>query len=182
MNFRNLSLPGVYELVFEPRHDTRGYFERVYCEALFKQHSLNTHWVQENQSFTSRKHTIRGLHFQKPPFAETKFIRVISGAIYDVVVDLRRSSPTYGRWLSLEISAERQNAIYVPKGFAHGFCTLTDNVIVVYKVDCAYTPQAEAGIRWNDPVLAIPWPTTNPVLSERDRALPTFQTFETPFE
>lgn len=114
-------------------------------------------------------HTLRGLHFQRPPHAETKLVRVLQGAILDVFVDLRENSPTYGEWDSIELSEGNNKAAYVPKGFAHGFCSLTEVVIVTYKVDSAYTPQAEGGLRWNDPNVGIQWPTDVPVMSDRDR-------------
>jgi dTDP-4-dehydrorhamnose 3,5-epimerase len=182
MKITPLTLAGAYEITFEPRCDHRGYFTRVYSEDFFRQHGLQTSWVQENQSLTKTIHTIRGLHFQRPPFAETKFIRVVSGAIWDVMVDLRRSSPTYGQWVAVEIAAEKHNAVYIPRGFAHGFCSLTDNVVLVYKVDAPYAPEAEGGVRWDDPMLKIDWPTRHPILSARDSSLPTLSDFQTPFE
>jgi dTDP-4-dehydrorhamnose 3,5-epimerase len=124
---------------------------------------------------------IRGLHFQRPPHAETKLVRVVQGAVLDVFVDLRRSSPTYGQWEMAELSAENHRAVYIPKGFAHGYCALTDSSLVLYKVDAPYNADSEGGLRWNDSALAIPWPVTEPVLSAKDMALPTMNNVVSPF-
>lgn len=181
MEIKSLRLPGTYEIIPTPHLDERGYFMRVYDRHLFETHGLQTAWVQENQSCSSRKHIIRGLHFQEPPHAEAKLIRVVVGAIFDVFVDLRKNSATYGQWDSIELSAENQSAVYISRGFAHGFCTLTEHTIVVYKVDSTYTPSAEGGLRWNDPTLQIKWPTKVPSLSTRDERLELFSAFESPF-
>ena len=133
--------------------------------------------MQENQSQSIGKDVIRGLHFQRPPHAETKLIRVINGAIFDVFVDLRRNSETNGEWDSIELSADSQNSVYIPKGFAHGFCTLAENTIVLYKVDSYYAPEFEGGIRWDDKTLGIPWPADNPHLSNKDQQLGTLSDF-----
>lgn len=178
-------ISGTYEIALEPRIDHRGYFLRFYEKALFEQHDMQTDWVQENQSLSVRKNTVRGLHFQKPPHTETKLVRVIRGAILDVFVDLRSGSPTYGQWDCIELTEDNYKMIYIPKGFAHGFCTLTENTIVMYKVDAYYAPHAEGGLRWNDPTLAIEWPvrdeTEEVSLSEKDQRQPFFDAFETPF-
>lgn len=178
-------ISGTYEITLEPRIDHRGYFLRFYEKAIFEQHDMQTDWAQENQSLSVRKNTVRGLHFQKPPHTETKLVRVIRGAILDVFVDLRSGSPTYGQWESIELTEDNYKMIYIPKGFAHGFCTLAENTIVTYKVDSYYAPQAEGGLRWNDPTLAIEWPVREVdeevYLSEKDQRQPFFDTFETPF-
>ncbi len=181
MEINSLRLPGTYAIIPTPYFDDRGYFMRVYDRALFAQRGLQTDWLQENQSRSSRSHIIRGLHFQKPPHEEAKLIRVVVGAIFDVFVDLRKNSATYGQWDSIELSAENQRAVYIPKGFAHGFCTLMDDNVVVYKVDRIYAPSAEGGLRWNDPTLQIQWPTKSPSLSTRDERLELFSSFESPF-
>jgi dTDP-4-dehydrorhamnose 3,5-epimerase len=165
----------------DPKEDGRGYFMRTYDEGIFRDHGLTTAWVQENQSRSTRKGLIRGLHFQRPPHAETKLVRVVVGAILDVFVDLRKESETYGQWDSLELSAENHRMAYIPKGFAHGFCTLTDVAVVLYKVDACYEPRAEGGLRWDDRTLSIAWPTAEPYLSAKDRALPAFDGFVSPF-
>ena len=176
-----LRLLGTFEVSIEPRGDHRGYFARTYDDEIFREHGLQTKWVQENQSQTLNKHTIRGLHFQVTPHSETKLIRVVSGALLDVFVDVRRRSDTYGQWDAVELTADNFKAAYVPKGFAHGFCTLAENTVVVYKVDAYYSPDHERGIRWNDPTLAIDWPTDNPELSPKDAAQPSFRELESQF-
>jgi dTDP-4-dehydrorhamnose 3,5-epimerase len=138
--------------------------------------------VQENQSVSTRRGVIRGLHFQRPPHEETKLVRVVTGRVWDVIVDLRARSRTYGRWEAVSLSAEAGNMLYVPRGFAHGFCTLTEEACVLYKVDSRYTPAAEGGLRWDDPQLAIPWPETSPIVSAKDLALPGWAGFESAFQ
>lgn len=178
---KSLRIPGAYEITLMPTGDTRGYFMRTYDVNLFSEHGLVTEWVQENQSYSSRKGIVRGLHFQYPPFAETKLIRVLSGAILDVFVDLRRGSPSYGEWDMIELQAEKHHMVYIPKGCAHGFCTLTNETVVAYKVDATYTPDHEGGLYWNDPILNIPWPYDNPLVSEKDQTLVEFAQFVSPF-
>ena len=182
MEITPLRLDGTYQIVLAPHYDERGYFMRVWDEQLSRRHGLTTAWVQENQSLSHRKGIIRGLHFQKPPHAETKLIRVAAGAILDVFVDLRKGSPTYGQWDSLELSSENRRVVYIPRGFAHGFCTLTEEALVVYKVDAYYAPESEGGLRWDDEVLRINWPTRDPLVSDKDKRLPSFKEFVSPFE
>ncbi|GAB4477302.1 MAG: dTDP-4-dehydrorhamnose 3,5-epimerase [Anaerolineae bacterium] len=181
MKITPLTLPGTYEITLTPIADERGYFVVTYEARAFTQHGLVTAWVQENQSL-SRRGVVRGLHFQLPPHSETKLVRVLAGAVLDVFVDLRKGSPTYGRWDSCELSAARHNMIYLPRGFAHGFCALTDEAIMAYKVDAYYAPEAAGGIRWNDPDIGIAWPVEHPTLSPRDAALPLLRDFASPFE
>lgn len=165
-------LSGTFEIGFEPRRDARGYFMRWYDRAAFANAGLPADWVQANES-ESRRGAVRGLHFQRAPHAETKFVRVVAGAIYDVFVDLRRGSPTFGQWDALELSAEKRNAVLIPRGFAHGFCALSERAVVSYLVDRAYAPEAEGGLAWDDPQLAIPWPLADaPIVSDKDRAWP----------
>jgi dTDP-4-dehydrorhamnose 3,5-epimerase len=161
-------LKGVFEISLQPRYDNRGFFMRVFDLNIFKEHGLDRLWVQENHSRSEQKNVIRGLHFQFPPFAETKLIRCIRGAFLDVFVDLRIDSPTFGQWDSIELSEENKKIIFIPQGFAHGLCTLTDISEALYKVDSIYSPQHECGILWNDEGLRINWPTKDPVLSEKD--------------
>lgn len=166
-------LAGVVEIELEPRRDPRGYFMRVYDAEIFVRHGLPTQWVQGNESLSIPRNVIRGLHYQRPPHTEAKLIRAASGAVLDVFVDLRLGSPTFGQWDSVTLSAERHNMVLVPRGFAHGFCTLADNSTVIYMVDNAYTPGAEGGVRWNDPALGIDWPLTGaPIISDKDQAWP----------
>lgn len=181
MKFRPLKLIGSYEIVLEPHKDDRGYFMRTYDKEIFQHHGLDRAWLQENQSMSYRMGTVRGLHFQEPPFAETKLVRAVSGAVLDVIVDLRIDSPSYGQWESVELSGDKLNMVYVPKGFAHGFCTLTQDAVVGYKVDACYAPHAEGGVLWNDVTLNIPWPVNDPYMSTKDQALPALQEFESPF-
>lgn len=181
MNIQPLKLKGTFAIRLEPHRDERGYFAATYAENVFRERGLVTAWVQDNQSLSTRRGIIRGLHFQMPPHAETKLVRACAGAVWDVFVDLRKSSPTFGQWDALELSAENWVMAYVPKGFAHGFCTLSDEALVAYKVDAYYNEEASAGLRWDDPHLAIPWPTKEPFLSPRDRSLPLFRDFKSPF-
>jgi dTDP-4-dehydrorhamnose 3,5-epimerase len=177
-----LRLSGTYRIVPAPHDDERGYFMRVWDEQWARRHGLTTAWVQENQSLSRRKGIIRGLHFQRPPHAETKLVRVAAGAILDVFVDLRKSSQTYGQWDSLELSARNHRMVYIPRGFAHGFCTLTEEALVVYKVDAPYAPECEGGLRWDDGALRISWPAGDHLVSDKDKRLPSFEEFVSPFE
>ena len=170
-------LKGVFEITLELQEDKRGFFMRTYDENEFKKYGLHRNWVQENHSRSIKKGIIRGLHFQFPPYAETKLIRCIRGAILDVFVDLRKNSSTFGEWDSIELSEQNKKCILVPRGFAHGFCTLTDESEIVYKVDNYYNPDAEGGIIWSDRDLDIKWAVSNPILSEKDAALKSFSDF-----
>lgn len=181
MEIRKLKLEGTFEIRPKIIGDMRGYFAETYRSDDFERHGLQTVWIQENQSLSTRKNTIRGLHYQKPPFAQIKLIRTPIGSILDVFVDIRKNSKTYGKWDSIIISDELCNLVYIPKGFAHGFCTLTENTVVQYKVDNYYSRENESGILWNDTKLAIDWKTNEPYLSERDLTLPTFAELITPF-
>jgi dTDP-4-dehydrorhamnose 3,5-epimerase len=182
MEIRPLKLSGTYEILLQPRGDERGYFMRAYDVGIFRKAGLVTEWVQDNEAYSSRKGIIRGLHFQSPPHAETKFIRVALGTVLDVFVDLRRSSEFYGQWDSIELSSDNRKALYLPKGFAHGYCTLSEQSLILYKVDSLYAAKAEGGIRWNDPDLAIPWPTQHPVISAKDAGWGILRDFASPFE
>jgi dTDP-4-dehydrorhamnose 3,5-epimerase len=169
MEFISLRLAGSYAITGKPRVDERGYFMRTWDANLARERGIANAWVQENESRSRAIGIIRGLHFQRPPFGETKLVRVVHGAILDVFVDLRKDSPTYGQWDSLELSDANHTMAYIPKGFAHGFCTLSDQAVVVYKVDAPYSPEHEGGIRWNDETLAIDWPTREAIVSQKDR-------------
>ena len=183
MDIKTSKLPGV--LVLKPRRftDARGYFVETYNAQLFRESGIAVQFVQDNQSFSLREGTIRGLHFQLPPAAQAKLVRVLNGSIFDVVVDLRLESPTYGQWVAEEISAESGEQIFVPQGFAHGFCTLERNTEVAYKVDSYYAPASETGVIWNDPSLNISWPVelNEAILSDKDRKLGTFKDLVSPF-
>jgi len=183
MNVRTTKLQGV--LVLQPRRfaDARGYFAEVYTERVFHQAGITAAFVQDNQSYSVHQGTIRGLHVQLPPAAQAKLVRVIRGRVYDVAVDLRVGSPTYGRWIAERLSADGGEQIYVPSGFAHGFCTLEADTEVAYKVDSYYAPAYDSGIIWNDPTLNIPWPLSPDavIVSDKDRKLGTFAAFASPF-
>ena len=181
MELRPSRLPGAYEIRLSPIEDPRGYFLCVYDVPSFRQHGLVTEWMQENQSLSRRMHTLRGLHFQVPPHSETKLVRCLQGSVWDVFVDLRTASPTYGQWDAITLAADSFNAAYIPKGFAHAFCTLTPDAIVSYRVDATYAPDSQAGLAWNDPALGIPWPTATPFVSERDARMPTLDALGEPF-
>ena len=182
MEFIPKKLKGVYEIQLSPKEDNRGFFMRTYDDNIFKEANLPQNWVQENHSLSIKKGTIRGLHFQFPPNTETKFVRLVSGRLLDVYVDLRKDSPTFGQWGSTELSAEKKNALIIPKGFAHGICTLTDNCEMLYKVDAHYAPNNEYNIIWNDPEIGIEWPISYPTeISERDKNATSFNEFKTKF-
>jgi dTDP-4-dehydrorhamnose 3,5-epimerase len=171
---RSLSLAGVWLVRSNIVSDTRGYFVETYQQSRFAAAGIIHDFIQDNQSGSISKGTIRGLHFQIPPFAQAKLIRVLRGRILDIVVDLRRSSATYGKHLAIELADESSDQLLVPAGLAHGFCTLVANTEVFYKVDKFYSPLHERGLNWADPELAIDWPIVpaEAVLSDRDRAWP----------
>jgi dTDP-4-dehydrorhamnose 3,5-epimerase len=152
--------------------DQRGFFTETYNRRIFENNGFKIDFVQDNQSFSKEKGVLRGLHFQKPPYAQTKLVRTLKGNVYDVIVDLRKSSATFGKWTGVELSAVNMKMLLVPKGFAHAFCTLEPESVVFYKVDDFYAPQSEGGIIWNDPVLDIKWPFKDILLSDKDRLLP----------
>lgn len=178
MEIIELSLPGVHEVRLSPIADARGFFLRTYDVAAMKNVGLHREWVQENQSRNERKGILRGLHFQFPPSAETKLVRCVRGEVFDVFVDLRRGSPTLGRWGGLVLSERTKNMVFIPKGFAHGYLTLSDVSEVLYKVDHPYDPAREAGLLWSDPDIGIDWPlTAQPVLSAKDAGAMTYRAF-----
>ena len=159
------------------RHgDSRGWFMETFSASAFAAEGLPVEWVQDNHSMSARRGTLRGLHFQALPAAQHKLVRVLGGAIFDVAVDIRAGSPSFGRWVGVELSSDTGNQLFVPVGFAHGFLTLTDDVEVAYKVSAPYAPQAEGAIRWDDPDLAITWPDIGegPHLSAKDQVAPNF--------
>ena len=179
LTVRGTPLPGL--LVMEPRvfRDERGFFVETYRRELFARLGVEAELVQDNHSRSGRG-TIRALHFQVPP-GQGKLVRCARGAVWDVAVDLRRSSPTFGRWFGLELSDENHLQIWIPAGFAHGFCVTSETADVVYRCDAYYSPSVERGIAWDSPELAIPWPAGAPVLSERDKALPSFARYPGPW-
>lgn len=171
MRFSPTSLPGVWLIDLELREDERGFLARTYCEQEFAAQGLNTRWPQCNLTLTKQRGTIRGLHYQAEPNPEVKLIRCAAGAVFDVLVDVRRSSSTFGQWLGIELTAQNRRMLYAPGGFAHGFQCLTNNCELFYQMSDFYAPELARGLRWNDPQVGIQWPLTNAVLSERDKAL-----------
>ena len=175
MIFVGTELAGACIVDLDPIEDERGFFARAWCQRELAEQGLETRIAQCNISFSSRRGTLRGMHFQREPFEEVKMIKCIAGALYDVIIDLRPDSPSYKSWVGVELSAANRRALYVPKGFAHGFQTLRDYVEVFYMVSEFYTPEAEAGVRWDDPAFGIEWPMTPPTqISDKDRGWPDF--------
>jgi dTDP-4-dehydrorhamnose 3,5-epimerase len=175
MIFLETKLPGVFEIHIEPNYDDRGFFARTWCETEFKNHGLNPAVRQCNVSFNAKKGTLRGVHFQAAPYGEAKTVRCTSGAIYDVVLDLRPLSPTFRKWIGVSLTAANRHMLYIPDGCAHGFLTLEDNTEVFYQMSEFYHPDSARGVRWNDPAFQIAWPEKVEVISERDRTYPDFE-------
>lgn len=174
MEVRSLGLEGVLEIVPRKFGDDRGFFSETYNAKSFTEAGVDLQFVQDNHSFSAAKGVVRGLHYQLPNRAQDKLVRVIRGAILDVAVDIRKSSPTFGKWVSLEVSADKWNQILVPKGFAHGFMTLVENTEVIYKVTDYYSPEHDRSIRFDDPAIGIDWPisASGVQLSDKDQKAP----------
>ena len=172
-SFQNLSIPGI--ILIEPRvlSDARGFFMETYRRSDFAAAGIDDRFVQENHS-ASQRGVLRGLHYQKPPYAQSKLIRVLTGEIFDVAVDLRPNSPTTGRWVGTKLSAANRRMVYLPQWCAHGFCVVSESAEVVYMMTKEYAPEQESGFMWNDPTLAIDWPVSSPTLSDRDKRWPPF--------
>ena len=169
--FQRLEIPDVILVEPEVFDDERGFFMETYKYSEFCAFGIKEHFLQDNHS-RSVKRVLRGLHYQNPPKAQGKLVRVVVGEIFDVGVDIRRGSPTYGKWVGEILSAENKRMLYIPPGFAHGFCVLSDVAEVLYKTTAEYAPECEAGIIWNDPEIGIRWPIEHPILSAKDAALP----------
>lgn len=169
-------------LIFEPDvfGDSRGYFLESFNKSRYSEFLNDIEFVQDNESLSS-KNVIRGLHFQKPPYAQGKLVRVIKGAVMDVVVDIRKESPTYGNHFSIELTEENKTQVWIPEGFAHGFETLEDDTIFTYKCTNVYHKASEGSIFWNDPELDIPWKSENPIISEKDKNEILFKNFNSPY-
>jgi len=174
MTFLNTPVDGAFLIRIEAQRDDRGFFARTWCRREFEGHGLTAGLVQCNISFNYRRGTLRGLHYQAPPFEEVKLVRCIRGALHDVILDLRPQSPTYLRHFAAELSAENRDMMYVPAGVAHGFLTLADDTEVLYQMSQFYSPEHSRGVRWNDPAFAINWPHPVQVIAERDRTYPDF--------
>jgi dTDP-4-dehydrorhamnose 3,5-epimerase len=175
MIFRPATLAGVCLIAMERHVDARGYFARSWCRREFAAHGLDTGFAQASVSFNPRRGTLRGMHFQRPPHAETKLVRCSRGAIWDVVIDLRATSPTRARWQGFELTAENGASLYIPEGFAHGFQTLAPDSEVLYQISTFHAPEAAAGVRYDDPSFGIDWPLPVACISARDAAWPDYQ-------
>lgn len=181
MKMIETKLHGVWILEPQVFTDPRGFFMESFNDRQLREQGLSNQFVQDNHALSVKAGVLRGLHYQLPPKAQAKLIRVTRGAIYDVVVDIRKQSPTFGQWIGSILSEQNKRQLFVPKGFAHGYCTLVDHTEVQYKVDEYYSPEHDRGIVWNDPALHIDWPVSDPILSDKDRVHPVLaqaQVFE----
>lgn len=176
MIFNQAFLKGSYVIELEPFTDERGWFARTFCKEEFNKIGHQKEWVQLNQSFSKQKGSVRGMHYQLPPYSEIKLVRCIAGAVYDVIIDLRKASPTFLHYFGVELSAENKKMIYVPEGFAHGFQTLSDDSELIYHHSEMYVPGVEEGIKYNDPLINIKWPVALTNISERDSNHPQLDT------
>jgi dTDP-4-dehydrorhamnose 3,5-epimerase len=175
MNFLDTALPGIFEIQIEPHFDERGFFARTWCRNELEQRGLSAEIAQCSVSFNPKEGTLRGLHYQVSPHAETKLVRCTKGSIFDVVLDLRPSSPKFKQWIGVTLTAENRKMIYIPEGCAHGFLTLEDDTEVFYQISEFYDPKSSRGVRWNDAAFQINWPSHVHVISERDRSFPDFR-------
>jgi len=174
MIFVETKLKGAYLIELEPITDERGFFARAWCQQEFEAHGLNPNLVQCNISFNKNKGTLRGMHYQIAPYEEAKLVRCTKGAIYDVIIDLRPKSSTFKQWTAVELTADNQQMLYIPEGFAHGFQTLEDNTEVFYQMSAFYHPECATGVRWDDPTFKIQWSKNEQIISEKDLQYPYF--------
>jgi dTDP-4-dehydrorhamnose 3,5-epimerase len=174
MLFRETELHGAWLIDLDPARDGRGFFSRTFCTREFAAHGLETNFVQHSLSFSAVRGTLRGMHFQAHPHGEVKVVECVKGAVWDVIIDVRQKSPTFGRWKGIELNAENRRQLYIPTGFAHGFITLSDDVEVRYLISSFYEPTAARGFRHDDPAFAIPWPMPVAAISDKDRGWPAF--------
>lgn len=177
MLIKERKLKGLFEIDLEPLEDQRGFFMRTYDEKIFRNYGINQNWVQENHSYSKKRGTLRGLHFQFPPYAETKLIRAVGGELFMVFVDLRKGFSTFGQWDSLILSEANKKMLYIPRGFALGMCTLTDDCTLLYKMDNYYVPESQGIIKWDDPNIGIDWPVDDPIISDKDSKAKSFREF-----
>ena len=176
ITFEETKLKGAYLLKPERFDDPRGFLSRSFSAREFEERGLNPCVAECNISFSKKKHTVRGMHFQHSPYAQAKLVRCTRGAVFDVIIDLRSESETFGQWVAEELTAENRHLLYVPEGFAHGFQTLVDDAELFYQISTTYTPGSEGGVRWNDPAFGIEWPEREVVvINERDRTYPDFR-------
>lgn len=168
MKFEKLQIPDIILITPKVFEDERGFFLETYSQRVFQENGINANFVQDNHSF-SKQGVLRGLHFQKPPMAQDKLVRVVTGQVFDVAVDLRKASPTFGKWVGVLLSADNKQMVFVPKGFAHGFLTLSATANFEYKVSNFYAPEYDSGLIWDDPEVGIEWPIQNPILHEKDK-------------
>ena len=175
MIFRETKLKGAYVIELEPLEDERGFFARTFCREEYDKHGLNPRVVQCNTSYNRHKGTLRGMHYQLAPLSEAKLVTCLAGSIYDVIIDLRTESPSYGEWLAVELTSRRPRPmLYVPENFAHGFQTLADDTEVFYQMSAPYRPESARGLRWDDAALNIVWPAGNRIVSQRYKSFPYF--------
>ena len=175
MKISETELAGAYVIELEAVEDERGYFARTYCRKEFTEYGLKTEIAQCSLSYNARRGTLRGMHYQVEPEAETKLVQCMCGSLYDVIIDLRPQSETYCHWFGIELSADKRRLLYIPEGFAHGFQTLEENTTIYYQIFAFYDPQFARGVRWNDPAFCIKWPLANPIMSEKDKLLPDYR-------
>lgn len=178
MYFKETELPGAFIIELDKITDNRGFFARTWCREEFEKHGLNPNLAQCNLSFNEKRGTLRGMHFQTPPYQEAKLVSCIKGSIYDVIIDLRPEFPTYKNHFSIKLTADNRNCLYIPEGFAHGFMTLEDSTEVFYQISEFFKPDYAHGCRWNDSAFNINWPLSNPIMSERDKNCPDFEKVE----
>jgi dTDP-4-dehydrorhamnose 3,5-epimerase len=174
MIFSKTAIPDVFLISLNRNEDERGFFARTFDRSEFKEHGLNPDLVQCSISFNKQRGTLRGMHFQKPPYEETKVVRCTMGAMFDVIIDLRPDSPTFKQWQSFKLNAENRSMLYIPRGLAHGFLTLEDNTEVFYQMSDRYVPESTAGVRWNDTAFEIQWPETPRIISVKDQEYTDF--------
>jgi len=181
--FHPLCFAGAYEILPDKFEDSRGFFSETYNAASFAENGIYLDFVQDNHSFSTQKGILRGLHFQTPPFAQDKLVRVTRGRVFDVLIDIRKGSPTYKKWLGIEVSADKWNQVLIPKGFAHGFVTLEDNTEFLYKVSALYSKEYDRSVRFDDPTIAIDWPLPAHELhlSDKDKTAPLLDDIESGF-
>lgn len=174
MKFSALAIDGAWKISLDLHRDARGFFARSYCAQEFAQHGIHEHFVQSNLSYNTAKHTLRGMHYQSAEAPESKIVRCLRGAVYDVLIDLRPASPSYKHWVGIALDDENRDSVYIPPGVAHGFLTLTDHSELLYMMGGTYVAEAAHGVRYNDPAFGVEWPATPAVISDRDRTYPNY--------